>query len=72
MDLYENPSCESLVVPCGQTDFTGGSDVIVVAFFLRFFFFTNVEMPLVKWSERMWTGLIWLMIGFSCRLLQTR
>jgi hypothetical protein len=71
VDLHENPSCESLVVPCGLADLTDASDVIVVAFFHIFFYFTNAEILLVKWSGRMWTGLIWLVIGFSCRLLQS-
>jgi len=73
VDLHETPCCESLVVTCGQTDLTGGNDVDSSHFFCRFFFlFTNVEMLLVKWSGRMWTGLIWLVIGFSYRLLQIR
>jgi len=72
LDLRENPSCECLVVNCGQTDLTGGSDVYSSRFFCRSFSFTNSEMFLVKCSGRMWTALIWLVTGFSCRLLQTR
>jgi len=36
-DLHENPSCESLVVPCGQMDLTGGSDVDSSSFFADFY-----------------------------------
>jgi hypothetical protein len=38
VDLHKNPSRESLVVPCGQTNLTGRRDEGSSHFFLQIFF----------------------------------
>jgi hypothetical protein len=64
LDIHEILSRRSLVVPGGQTDGLAEVTKIIVAF--CGFFLTNAEMRLVKW-----TGLMWLTLGISWRLLQT-